>query len=538
MKCESSICIFKNLNWFDPKLNNFYFYWLSKVLFGDNFVYISCVFMIIYQMKKKLFFILFCTFTAASSGYYNTSLLFYGSLKAQVVNREAYIRIENNSENQKLARDIFKELIEINTTSRYGSTKAAEAMAARLRSAGFPDSDIQVIGPDQQHKNMVLRYRGTGKLKPVVFICHLDVVEALREDWTVDPFTFLEKDGYFYGRGTTDVKNDDASLIANVIRLKKEGYMPSRDIIIALTADEEMGNANGVDWLITNHRDLIDADFCINPDGGGGDLKNGKPVNMAIQTSEKIYVSFRLEVKNKGGHSSLPVKDNAIYSLASGLTRLANYDFPARLNETTRSYFEKIASGESVQVKSDILAILMTTPDTAAARRLATSSAYYNAMMRTTCVATMLSAGHAENALPQTAQAIINCRMLPDDNQDNVMSVLKTVLADGQISVIRLNTSFSAPLSPLREDVTDPVNQISSSMWPGVNVTPIMSTGATDGRYLRSQGIPVYGVSGMFSDMDDVRAHGKDERIGVKEFYDGVEFMYRFIMALSSEKKP
>jgi acetylornithine deacetylase/succinyl-diaminopimelate desuccinylase-like protein len=334
------------------------------------------------------------------------------------------------------------------------------------------------------------------------------------------------------------VKNDDASLIANVIRLKKEGYMPNRDIIIALTADEEMGNANGVNWLITNHRDLIDADFCINPDGGGGDLKNGKPVNMAIQTSEKIYVSFRLEVKNKGGHSSLPVKDNAIYSLASGLTRLANYDFPVRLNETTRSYFEKIASGESVQVKSDILAILMTTPDTAAARRLATSSAYYNAMMRTTCVATMLSAGHAENALPQTAQAIINCRMLPDDNPDNVMSAIKTVLADGQISVIRLNISFSAPLSPLREDVTEPVNQISSSMWPGVNVTPIMSTGATDGRYLRSQGISVYGVSGMYGDMDDVRAHGKDERIGVKEFYDGVEFMYRFIKALSSEKNP
>jgi acetylornithine deacetylase/succinyl-diaminopimelate desuccinylase-like protein len=445
---------------------------------------------------------------------------------------------DKNTEYQRLARDIFKELIEINTTSRYGSTKAAEAMAARLRSAGFPDNDIQVIGPDQQHKNMVLRYRGTGKLKPVVFICHLDVVEAFREDWTDDPFTFLEKDGYFYGRGTTDVKNDDASLIANIIRLKKERYMPNRDIIIALTADEEMGNANGVDWLITNHRDLIDADFCINPDGGGGDLKNGKPVNMSIQTSEKIYVSFRLEVKNKGGHSSLPVKDNAIYSLASGLTRLANYDFPVRLNETTRSYFEKIVAGESGQVKSDILAILMTTPDTAAARRLAASSAYYNAMMRTTCVATMLSAGHAENALPQTAQAIINCRMLPDDTPDNVMSAIKTVLADGQISVIRLNTSFSAPLSPLREDVTEPVNQISSSMWPGVNVTPIMSTGATDGRYLRSQGISVYGVSGMFGDMDDVRAHGKDERIGVKEFYDGVEFMYRFIKALSSEKNP
>ncbi|MGD0757102.1 MAG: M20/M25/M40 family metallo-hydrolase [Bacteroidales bacterium] len=437
---------------------------------------------------------------------------------------------------RKLARDIFKELIEINSTSSFGSTKAAEAMAARLRSAGFAESDIQVIGPDQLHKNLVFRFRGSGKLKPVLFICHLDVVEALRKDWSVDPFTFLERDGYFYGRGTTDVKNDDASLITNAIRLRKEGYVPNRDIIIALTADEEMGNANGVDWLVTNHRDLIDADFCINPDGGEGDLKNGKPVNMAIQTSEKIYVSYKLEVRNKGGHSSLPVKDNAIYRLASGLTRLANYDFPVRLNETTRNCFEKIETSESGQVKSDILAILTTPQDTAAARRLSAYSAYYNAMMRTTCVATMLSAGHAENALPQTAQAIINCRMLPDDTPENVITVLKSVLADSQISVTIIDSSLAAPLSPMREDVIGPVNQISSSMWPGVNVTPIMSTGATDGRYLRSQGIQVYGVSGMFGDMDDVRAHGKDERIGVKEFYDGVEFMYKFIKALSSEK--
>ena len=434
---------------------------------------------------------------------------------------------------QNLARDIFKELIEINTTFRYGSTKAAEAMATRLRSAGFSDNDIQVIGPDEQHKNLVLRYRGQGKLKPVLFISHLDVVEALRSDWSVDPFTFLERDGYYYGRGTTDIKNDDASLIANIIRLKKEGFIPNRDIIIALTADEEMGNANGVNWLVTNHRDLIDADFCINPDGGGGDMKNGKPVTLAIQTSEKIYVSFTLETKNKGGHSSLPVKDNAIYRLAEGLTRLAKFDFPVILNETTRNYFEKIASGETGQLRSDILSILKTPPDTTAARRLEDVSAYYNAMMRTTCVPTMMSAGHAENALPQRAQVTVNCRMLPDDDPENVMSVLKAVLADDQISVIRTYTGFTAPLSPLREDITGPVNQISASMWPGVSVTPIMSTGATDGKYLRQQGIPVYGVSGMFGDMDDVRAHGRDERIGVKEFADGVEFMYRFIKALS-----
>ena len=436
---------------------------------------------------------------------------------------------------QNLARDIFKELIEINTTFRYGSTKAAEAMATRLRSAGFSDNDIQVIGPDEQHKNLVLRYRGQGKLKPVLFICHLDVVEALRSDWSVDPFTFLERDGYFYGRGTTDIKNDDASLVANIIRLKKEGFIPNRDIIIALTADEEMGNANGVNWLVTNHRDLIDADFCINPDGGGGDSKNGKPVTMSIQTTEKVYVSFQLETNNKGGHSSLPVKDNAIYRLAAGLTRLAAYDFPVRLNETTRNYFEKVAAVESGQIKSDIYAILRNPQDTAASRRLEAASAYYNAMMRTTCVATMMSAGHAENALPQSAQATVNCRMLPDDNPDNVMSILKSVLADSQISITRVYSSIIAPVSPLKDDITIPVNKISSSMWPGVNVTAIMSTGATDGKYLRYQGIPVYGVSGMFGDIDDVRAHGKDERIRVKDFYNGVEFMYRFIKALSSE---
>ncbi len=448
------------------------------------------------------------------------------------------VRSDPNSEYNKLARDIFKELIEINTTSRYGSTKAAEAMAVRLKSAGFPIGDIQVIGPDLQHKNLVFRFRGNGKSKPVLFICHLDVVEALREDWSVDPFTFLEKDGYFYGRGTTDIKNGDASLIVSLIRLKKEGYIPNRDIIIALTADEEAGNENGVKWLITNHRDLIDADFCINPDGGDGDLKNGNPFTLQIQTCEKMYFSYKLEVKNKGGHSSLPVKDNAIYTLAAGLTRLSNYDFPVRLNETTRNLFEKIASGESGQVKSDILAILRNPPDTAAAKRLTESSAYYNAMMRTTWVATMMSAGHAENALPQTANAVINCRMLPDESPENVMSVLKTVLADNKISVTCTDSSLVAPLSPLREDATGPVIQIASSMWPGVNVTPVMSNGATDGLFLRLKGIRVYGVSGMFTDMDDVRAHGKDERIGVKEFYDGVDFMYRFMKALSSETNP
>lgn len=439
-----------------------------------------------------------------------------------------------NSGQQKLAVDIFKELIEINTTSGNGSTRAAEAMAARLKDAGFPESDIQVTGPDDQHKNLVFRYRGTGRLKPVLFICHLDVVQALPQDWSTDPFTFIEKDGYFYGRGTTDIKDEDASLVANLIRLKEEGFRPDRDIIVALTADEEGGNANGVSWLLANHRELIDAEFCINPDGGGGSLKNGKHVMIEIQTSEKIYASFRLEVKNHGGHSSLPSRDNAIYRLATGLIHLADYSFPVQLNETTHNFFERIASTETDRSRRDILAILKAPPDNAAAERLFAYSPYYNAMMRTTCVATMLNAGHAENALPQTATAIINCRMLPEDRLEEVTSRLKSVINDSLVTVTCIRSSFNAPRSPLRDDVMKPAESISMSMWPSVIVTPVMSTGATDGKYLRRDGIPVYGVSGMFSDIDDIRAHGKDERIGVKEFNEGVEFMYRFIKAVSS----
>jgi acetylornithine deacetylase/succinyl-diaminopimelate desuccinylase-like protein len=433
----------------------------------------------------------------------------------------------------KLALDIFKELVEINTTLDIGSTQASEAMARRLRAAGFPENDIQVLGPRPNNKNLVVRYRGRGKQRPILFIGHLDVVQARREDWSFDPFTFFEKDGYFYGRGTTDMKNKDADLVANFILLKQEGFVPNRDLILALTDGEEGGDANGIRWLLANRRDLIEAEFCLNPDGGGGDVKNGKPVVMEVQTSEKIYFSYELEVKNKGGHSSLPVPENAIYRLAAGLTRLAKFEFPIKLNETTRMYFERRAIRETGQTKADMLAILKTPMDAAAAGRLAAESAYYNAMMRTTCVATMLSGGHAENALPQSARAIVNCRMLPDDTPENVLATIRRVLSDGEIIVTRIGEPFLSPLSPLRKDLMDALDGLAAAMWPGVIVTPTMSTGATDGRMLRRAGIPVYGVSGMFGDMDDVRAHGKDERQGVKEFYAGVDFTYRLIKALS-----
>jgi len=437
------------------------------------------------------------------------------------------------SPSQKLARDVFRELIEINTTVNVGSTKAAEAMAARLKAAGFPESDIQLLGPRPQNKNLVVRYRGKGALRPILLIGHLDVVEARREDWSMDPFTFLEKEGYFYGRGTSDMKCDDADIVANFIRLKNEGFVPDRDLILALTEDEETGDANGVQWLLANRRDLIDAEFAINLEGGSGDLQHSKPILVEVQTSEKVFVSFQLEVKNEGGHSSLPVKENAIYRLAAGLIRLSQFDFPVRLNETTRTFFERIAGKETGQTKSDMLAILKTPLDTAAADRLAASSPYYNAMMRTTWVPTLLSGGHAENALPQSARATVNCRMLPDDTPENILATFHRILADSQIIVTQLAEARPAPLSPLRDDVMHNVEKLTASMWPGVPVTPVMSTGATDGKFLRQAGIPVYGVSGMFFDIDDIRAHGKDERIGVKEFYDGVVFMYQFIKLMT-----
>jgi acetylornithine deacetylase/succinyl-diaminopimelate desuccinylase-like protein len=440
------------------------------------------------------------------------------------------------TDHQRSGREIFRELIEINTSPDMGSTKAAEAMAARLTAAGFPANDIQLIGPQPQHMNLVARYRGTGSRRPILFICHLDVVEALRQDWSVDPFAFVERDGYFYGRGTTDIKDEDADLVAALIRLRQEGFKPDRDIIVALTEDEEGGDANGVQWLLRNRRDLIDAEFCINPDGGGGEIKNGRHTVMALQTSEKVYLDYTLEVKNKGGHSSMPVSENAIYRLAAALVRLQGLEFPVALNETTRMSFERSALQETGQTRADMLAMATTPLDTAAAARLSASSPYYNSLMRTTCVATMLSGGHAENALPQTARANVNCRMLPDDTQEKVLATLQSAVADPQVSITCAYASAAGPRSPVRKDVMNAVERVTASMWPGVVVTPIMSTGATDGKYLRAAGIPVYGVSGMFGDIDDVRAHGRDERIGVKEFYEGLEFMYRFIKELASRE--
>ena len=335
----------------------------------------------------------------------------------------------------RLSRDIFKELIEINTTDSVGNTTtAANAMAKRLKDAGFPAADVQVLGPNDRKGNMVARLRGTGAKKPVLIIGHLDVVEAKREDWTTDPFQFVEKDGYFYGRGTQDMKVDDAILVTTFIRFRQEGYRPDRDLILALTADEEGGTSNGVEWLLKNHRDLIDAEFVLNEDAGGVTTMKGKPVNVDVEASEKQYADFELTVLNPGGHSSLPTPDNAIYHLSDALSRLEHTPFPLEFNAVTRTYFERRAPLENEQTKTDMNAILQTPPDAAAVARLS-KEPRYNSMLRTTCVATRLSAGHANNALPQTAQAIVNCRILPGHSAAETQQALVRVFADPKVAV-------------------------------------------------------------------------------------------------------
>jgi acetylornithine deacetylase/succinyl-diaminopimelate desuccinylase-like protein len=402
---------------------------------------------------------------------------------------------------------------------------------------------VKVLGPNDRKGNLVVRLRGSGSRKPILIIGHLDVVEARREDWTSDPFHFVEKDGYFYGRGTQDMKVNDAILLTTFIRFHREGYRPDRDLILALTADEEGGKSNGVDWLLKNHRDLIAAEFVLNADSGGVTTVKGKPVNVDVEASEKLYADFQLTVTNPGGHSSLPVPDNAIYHIADALGRLERAPFPFELNAVTRSYFERRAALETGQTAADMKAILQTPADGAAVARLS-ADARYNSTIRTTCVATRLSAGHANNALPQLAQANVNCRILPGHSAEEIRQELLRIFADPKIVVRYVDDAgnvydrtpekkaFSPMLPP--DEILKPLERIAGEMWNGVPVIPNMETGASDSIYTIAAGLPSYGVSGVAIDQDDVRAHGKDERVRVSSYYDGVEFYHRYLKALTA----
>jgi acetylornithine deacetylase/succinyl-diaminopimelate desuccinylase-like protein len=431
-----------------------------------------------------------------------------------------------------LAREIYKEMIETKSGFTTGATTPiAESVAARLKAAGFPASDIFVGGAIPRKMNVVARYHGAGARKPILLLAHIDVVEALRADWTTDPFTFLEKDGYFYGRGTMDDKAQASIWVANLIRYKREGFKPDRDIIVALTADEEGGGPyNGVDWLLKNKRELIEAEYALN-EGGRGELVNGKRIANDMSLAEKMYADFRLEVRNKGGHSARPVPDNAIYHLAGALYRFSQFSFPYHLSEITRAYFRQMSKIEKGELAADLAKVADGSEE--AMRKVSAASPPMNAAMRTTCVATQLEGGHATNALPQLAAANINCRILPDDSIENVLAQIKKVVADDQVVVTIKTNEGASPASPLRADIVKAVERVSDTMWPGVVTVPTMAVGASDGRYMRAAGIPTYGIQGFFSDRDDVRAHGRDERMLVTSYYEGQKFLYELVKLLS-----
>lgn len=436
-------------------------------------------------------------------------------------------------DHRALERQLLRQLIEINTSDSGGRTlEASEAMARRLTEAGFPAADVRVLRPDPRQGMLVARYRGTGQGgKPILLMAHLDVVDARREDWSFAPYEFREEGGYYYGRGTSDNKAGAAMLVANFIRMRSEGFQPTRDLIILLTSDEET-EQRSIAWVLREHRDLVHAGFALNTDGGGGELKNGKAITFSVQAAEKVYQSFVLEVRNKGGHSSVPEPDNAIYRLAAGLGRLAAHQFPVRLTDVSRAYFERSASGQDPRTSADMRAVAASADPAAAARLSAVP--FYNSVMRTTCVATRLFGGHADNALPQVARATVNCRMLPIDPPDSVEATLRRVLADADILLSRVEVARPSPASPLLPEVMGPVESIAGEMWPSAVVIPEMSTGATDGLYTRNAGIPTYGVSALFDEVGDVRAHGRDERVGVEAYHKASEYWYRLVRQLAS----
>jgi acetylornithine deacetylase/succinyl-diaminopimelate desuccinylase-like protein len=439
------------------------------------------------------------------------------------------------ADNQKLAHDIFRDIVEVHSVHDVGTKGVADILAKYLIDGGFPSDDVKIV-PETKYPhqvNLVVRIHGKGKGKPVMWICHMDVVEAKAEDWTLPPFKFIEKDGYFYGRGTSDMKDEDAAVAASLIRLKKEGFVPDRDIIVAFTADEEVGlEQDGPAFLLREHRDLVDAGLVINPDGASGEIVNGKKVDFGIETSQKTYVTYRMEVTNKGGHSSEPRPDNAIYALANGLVKLGKFQFPYKTNATTRLYFQRRAMLETGTARADMLAVSKSPAiDAKAALRLAKDTEM-NAILHSTCVATMLNAGVQENALPARADAVVQCRIMPDETVAGTKAALEKAVADPQIKVSVMGDVVQAPESPPTPQLLGSVEKVVHSMWPGKPIIPAMAAGASDSIFTRNAGIPSYGVGGAWEDVNDDRAHGRDERRKMDAFYESVEFTYRLMKEL------
>jgi acetylornithine deacetylase/succinyl-diaminopimelate desuccinylase-like protein len=448
-----------------------------------------------------------------------------------------------SSPHEKLAREVYQELVNTNTVDGVGSTtRAARAMAKRFIDAGFPSEDIKVLIPpaDSTKGNLVVRYHGTGKskAKPLLLLAHLDVVAALRADWPRDPFILVEENGFFYGRGSSDDKAMAAIFVANLLQYKAEGWRPSRDLVLALTADEEGGDSNGVEWLIKEHKDLIDAAYAINEGGGGtlaGQGADVRPLFNTIQAAEKVPENFTLTVTNSGGHSSVPRPDNAIYSLANGLARLGRFTFPVAVNPVTRAFFEQTAKVERPEVAAAMRAIALNPLDSVAAANLSKDPRYAS-MLRTTCVATRLAGGHANNALPQTATANVNCRIVPTSSTEETQTTLARIFADTSIKITfstREREKFPTSSKAVEPELLAAVTTLTHTMWGNIPVIPVMSTGATDGRFLRAADIPTYGVSGIFSLPGETNAHGRDEKLRTKSFYDGLEFLDKLVRQLA-----
>ncbi len=443
-------------------------------------------------------------------------------------------------------RNLYTELVETNTTLSSGScTLAAERMAARLKAARFADGDLHpfAVADHPKEGGLVAVFPGRDpKLKAILLLAHIDVVEAKREDWTRDPFKLIEENGNFYARGALDDKAEAAIWVDTLVRYKQEKYLPLRTIKLALTCGEETAGAfNGAQWLSENQRDLIDAAFALN-EGAGGELDaSGNRVALEIQAGEKVPQNFRLEVTNPGGHSSRPVKDNAIYRLAAALTRVQAYEFPAQFTDANRAYFTGIAQIKAAQGNGEVAAAmraLVKDPgDTQAIALVAGQDASWNATLRTTCVATMLDAGHATNALPQRARANINCRIFPGVDQETIRRKLEELVADPAVQVTTLEIRGpSSPPPPLTANILKPVEKLAAEFFPGVPVLPILQPGATDGAFLNAVGIPTYGIEPIFVGPDLGHIHGLNEYLSVKSLLDSRDFLYRLIKIYADQK--
>ena len=432
-------------------------------------------------------------------------------------------------------RDLYKELVETNTTLSAGScTAAAEKMATRLQKAGMPASSMQILAPAEfpRSGSLVASFPGKdAKLEPIMLLAHIDVVEARREDWVRDPFTLIEEDGFFYARGASDDKAMASIFTDLLVRWSEQKYQPKRGVTLALTCGEETSDHfNGVHWLLEKHPSLMKAKFVVNEGAGGLLDANGRQLSLDVQAGEKVYQDFKLEVTHPGGHSSRPTRENPINRMAAALMRLAAYQFPVSLNDTTRAYFLAQAEMASPEVSADMRAIVADPSNDAAAQRLWTANPSWNGMLRTTCVATQFDGGHAPNALPQRARVNVNCRILPGVPMEQVRAELIRVLADESISVnFGDEMGLAAPAPPLTAEIMDPVRAIAKTLWPDARVVPTMSTGATDGRFLNAAGTPTYGISGIFADAAGSGAHGLNERVRVRSVLDARRFLHELV---------